>query len=355
MHIVKRFFLWTSRVVFQLELLIWLSVAPTVLLLGSPLVIEQVLDKSKIYDQLPGIVLEQSAVALGENTAAGQDPVVQQVLRDAFTKAQAKSYSENFIDGMYHWLNGNVAKPDFKIELGATKEAIAEGVSARAATRLASLPACTQMPSGSLDPFTIECLPPGVDIANVKSLLKNDLLANKNFLPNATITADELPKNAEGKPFTEYAKNLPGYFQFYKRLPWIVGGAGVLTALAIIWLDNNKRRGIRLVGRLILANGSFVFVTTLLFLLVLPSLSDSLRPRYISGEIAPLMNDLIIAIIKAINKVMLISSGALVGLGGLILLAERFIFAEQKNETDVETASNTLVVEDTKTSLDKTK
>lgn len=335
MVFVKRVASLLAKVLLQAELLAWIIFATLVLLMGSATPVKRALETANVYQRLPDVVLKQSVASNGDGQVPLADATVQKLVKDTFTEQKLESYSNIFLDGMFRWLNGEVTQPDFNIDLSVERQTIAEGVAARAANRLAGLPPCTRVPAGSLDPFTIECLPPGIDISLEKERLKNEILANQGFLPT-TITAEQLPKNAEGATFTESSKEVPGRYQLMKRLPLVVSLLGLATAVAIILLDKNKRRGIRMVGRMILANGSFVLFITLLFGLALPGLSDSLRPRYISGDAAPLMNDLILAIIKTLNKVLLISSGTLVVIGGLILLGERFINPEQSPQTDLD-------------------
>lgn len=335
MVFVKRLASLLAKGLLQVELLAWIIFVTLVLLLGSATPVKQVLERANVYQRLPDVILKQSVATSGDGQFPLADATVQKLVKDTFTEQKIEGYSSNFFDGMYRWLNGEAAQPDFRIDLATERQVIAEGIATRAADRLAGLPPCTRVPTGTLDPFTIECLPPGIDIGREKERLKNEVLTNKDFLP-ATITADQLPKNADGTTFTESAKEVPGRYQLIKRLPLALALLGLGTATAIILLDKSKRHGIRTVGRMILANGTVVLFLTLLFGLALPSLSDNLRPRFISGDIAPLMNDLILAVIRAVNKVLLTASGALVVIGGLILLAEHYAFAEQKTEATTE-------------------
>lgn len=325
MVFAKRLASLLTKGLLRAELVAWIISATLVMLLGSATPVKQTLEAANVYQRLPDVILKQSVATSGDGQVPLADASVQKLVKDTFTEQKLESYSDNFLDGMFRWLNGEVAQPDFSIDISLERQVIAEGIAARAADRLAGLPPCTQFPTGSLDPFTIQCLPPGIDIGREKERIKNEVLANQNFLPSTTFTYQQLPTSSDGVPFTEQSKQLPSQFQLLKKLPLAIGILGLATATAIIWLSTSRRRGIRTVGRMVLVSGSVVLFLTLLFGLALPSLSDNLRPHYINGDAAPLMNDLIVQVIRAINKALLVSSGALVVLGGLVLVAERFI------------------------------
>lgn len=336
---MRRIGIWFSKGVLQLSLFGWVTMTALVLLIGSPVTIKKTLDGSGLYGQLPDIILDQSGSVTGNGQAPIDDATVRSVITSTFTGPQLKSYSENFIDGMYTWLEGKNSEPSFSIDLSSARTSIAQGLADRAAARLSGLPPCTTLPTGTLDPFTIECLPPGIDIPREKQRIMNEVLANKDFLPNSTITAATLPKNSEGKTFVQQNAKAPDYFQLIKQSPWWFVILAVLSASGFLWLAHDKRRGIRTLGRMTLATGSFILVPTLLFGLLLPTASNNLQAHVVGNAAAPALNNVIKSMVDALTRVTIITSGTLVLIGGVTLLLERFIKTSHPEEAPADAAT----------------
>ncbi len=337
MHFLKHLAVWVAHRVFQLELVMWVTIVTLVMLAGSAAPIKQALDTSKLYDRTVDVILDQSKNVSNQGAISLDDQTVRNLIKDVFSGEQIRGYSEDFIDGTYQWLEGKSPEPTFRIDLSAARQTIAVGVANKAAERLATLPTCTKIPTGQLDPFAIECLPPGINIEREKQRVINEMLANKDFLPETAITAAQLPKSSDGKTFVEANKNVPKTFQLLLQLPYIIGSLAIVTAAIIIWLANDKRRGIRSVGRMILGTGGSIFGVTLLFGFALPSLSSNFQARFVSGSAAPLLGEVLTSVTKLMAKTVLISSGSLVILSAVILLAERFIKPAKSPEPVSET------------------
>lgn len=335
MDILKNLAAWILRLLFQLELSVWIVVATLVLLIGSAAPIKQTLGSTNFYDQVVDTVLKQSAQATGQGAIPLDNETVRGLIKDVFSSDQLRTYTENVVDGTYAWLEGKSEEPSFRIDLTAARTNIATGVANKAATRLATLPACTKVPTGQLDPFSIECLPPGINIEAEKQRIINEMLSHKDFLPETVITADKLPKGPDGKTFAESHQNVPEIFQLIKNLPMLLVASAALTAGLIIWLANEKRRGIRTVGRTMVAIGGFILGTTLLFGFALPSLSANMLPRIVGADSTPMLNETFASLLRVLNKSVLITSGGMTAVGGAILLAERFIKPKPTETTDV--------------------
>lgn len=345
MVLLKRITLWFSKALLHLEVASWMSAIIFVMLFGTATPIKQTLKNARVYDRLPDIVLKQSAISTDSNTQVPlDDKNINELVKKVFSANKLQGYSENFLDGMYHWLAGKTPKPDFRIDLTGNRETIADGLATNAIDRLKTLPACTRIPSGPIDLFSITCLPPGVDLTKEKQRITNEVLANKDFFPDSVITADQLPKTPDGQDFTVAYKDAPKAFKLAITLPWLLGIFSIVTSLALVWLSSDKRRGLRTVGRIILVNGSFVFVTTLVFGLLIPRFSTSLQAHF-TGDAAPLVNDILKIMLQKIISVTLIVSGTVIALGGSMLLAERFI--KPKSDDAQPSEQNTVPVENT--------
>lgn len=348
MEILRRIGIWCCKALLQVSLFGWVTLTAVVLLVGTPVTIKKTLHNSGLYDQLPSIILDQSGAVTGNDQVPIDNATIQSVVKSTFTGAQLQSYSENFIDGMYTWLEGKSPEPTFSIDLSGARTSIAQGVADRAAQRMAGLPPCTSIPTGTLDPFSIQCLPPGIDIAREKQRILNEVLASKDFLPDSKITAANLPKNDAGKTFVQQNEKAPQYFSLVKQAPWWFVILAILSAGGFLWLAHDKRRGIRTLGRMILATGSFILIPTILFGVLLPTASNSLQAHVVGNAAAPALNTAIKSMVDALTRVTLITSGTLVVIGAVILLLERFIKTSHPEEapTDPATAVDRIIAEE---------
>lgn len=344
MHILKRLFVWLNHALLQLEVLGWITATTFVMLVGSAAPVKEALGKANLYDRVVDVVLQQSTAAGNQGTVPLDDATIKTLVEQVFSGQQIKQYSENFIDGTYTWLEGKSPEPTFKIDLTAARQTIATSVADKAAARLTSLPPCTKIPTGQLDPFSIDCLPPGLNVEREKQRILSEMLASKEFLPQTVITADQLPKDSSGKTFAQAHTEIPTYFKWLSILPWLLAAMTIPTIAVLIWLGNDKRRAIRSVGRTLIAVGGFILGTTLLFGFALPSLLASLGPKFISASAAPLLNEALTAILQSTNRAAAITSGSVTLLGAAILLAERFI-KPSKQEQPAQTGQTAVPVE----------
>ena len=126
---------------------------------GSPEPIKKMLSESGIYNSVVGSTLEQAKTTSEGGTGVSlTDAAIKQAAEQSFSPQFVKSSSEKAIDGIYNWLDGKSAEPDFNIDLFTVKSTFAEKVGQAAQTRAATLPKCTAPPT-TTDPFSATCLP----------------------------------------------------------------------------------------------------------------------------------------------------------------------------------------------------
>ncbi len=316
---------WLCRSLLRFSLLMILLLVVVLSLIGSSKPLKDSLVKSHIYDNFVNFVLDKADQS-NQNTSNDvplNDPAIRSIIKQAFTPTELRSVSEQFLDGTYHWLDGRSTQPDFRVDLSSNKQVIANGVGMHAAERLKSLPPCQSIPSGDIDPFKIDCRPPGVNLSTEQQQLTSQVLNNQDFLPNPVITADTIPKNEKGRTFSEQFKALPKVFHWLKLAPWILGTFSVLLAAAIIYLYQKRRDGWRAVGKISLYDGAIVFVTSLLFGKILPRFINALQPNFQSNTVGPSLNSFIKAIIDKSTNSSLVVSGVFIAIGTAILLTER--------------------------------
>ncbi len=217
---------------------------------GSPDPMKTALKESGIYQSVVGDALkqmqEEQSKKGGKEELPLDNPAVQNIIKNAATPELLQAQTENALDSAYAWLKGDTDKLKFTVELGETKDRLADGVAQYTEQRLASLPACKTSTSRDVDPFTAECLPRGVNPRDVAKDAKNEILSGE-FLKEETLTAENL-KGKNGQSLEEQLQTIPTAYQGVK---WAVYSAALLAALmavAVVFLSHTWRSGLKKVS-----------------------------------------------------------------------------------------------------------
>jgi hypothetical protein len=271
MPFYKRFLLGLTSSAFKILLLSTALVAAIVLVFGNPTQLKSSLDESKAYDTLVDNILKASQKQMNEqgNDLPLDRPEIRQAATSAFSPELLQKSAEQIIDGSYGWLNGSSPTPTFRIDLSSAKQQFAQALGDYAANRVQSLPPCTldqlrELANTDIDPFNVPCAPPTITPAQAREEVVHNLSTNQDFLSNPVLTADNLPRNENGKTVFEEAQQIPKIFQWARRAGWILGILTVLIGLGLIFFRHDKRRGVRMVGMSLLGTGIFLLVSTLL-------------------------------------------------------------------------------------------
>jgi hypothetical protein len=217
---------------------------------GSPGPIKNALREGDFYETFVGHALEQAQKEQGDG---GQEkipinnPEVQKVIKDAVSPELLRGQLEGGLDAAYAWLQGKTPKLEFVVRLDQAKTNLANGISDYAEKHLASLPTCTSAPSTTdVDPFSATCLPKGVKPNQVAKEAKNEVL-NGDFLKDPTIDASNL-KGKDGVTLEEQLRNVPAAYQAVKWATYGTGLLAVLMAVAVVFLSDNWRKGLKKVS-----------------------------------------------------------------------------------------------------------
>lgn len=229
---------------------------------GHPDGIKKILSDSGIYTTIVPAALDQAKQASGNNGGSVPltNPDVQTAAKNTFTPQFVQQSTNQVIDGIYHWLDGKTAQPDFKIDLSGLKTSFAAQVGAAAEKRAASLPQCTSRAqiTSFQDPFNATCLPPGLTPATAGANASSALLNGQGFLENPVITADNVKSSNSSPLFTTKLKSVPQNYRRAKATPIILSLLTLLLIAAIISLSSSRQRGLRRVGITLLAVGIFM-------------------------------------------------------------------------------------------------
>jgi hypothetical protein len=184
-----------------------------------------------------------------------------------------------------------------------------------------------------IDPLTVPCRIPGVSSTQISRQVSDQILNNKDFLPNPIITADNLPKNDQGKTAFEQLGQLPKAFKLGKSSGLILAILTALLGLALVFLRHDKRRGIRTVAISLLGVGIFLALSTLLVIFLFnkatqpnSQITTSLGDNAFNGSVVSIVK----ALSNAVNRVLMQFAIGYVAFGTVLLLGLRFIHPGMK-------------------------
>lgn len=261
---------------FRLCLLFLPPLLAGVMIFGSPKHIEQALTQSGAYDNFVTAVLDESAKASQTDPQAQlllQDSGVREAVISTFPPQLLRTYTESVIHGTYDWLTGRTTKPSFTIDLSQPKQQLATDLTAYVTQRANTLPACTTeqlstLPA-ELNMLNIPCLPPGFDIRQAAQQFSDDVMRNTDFLQNAQLTADSLPKDSTGTAlYAEQLSTMPIIFQWTMLLPWIYAIGAFVCGALFVWTSTQRKAALRSIAWTLVVSGAFWLMGVLSYALL---------------------------------------------------------------------------------------
>lgn len=263
---LKRFGLIFSSGLLKLALLSLALMGAGWLVFSTPDNIKKAAEESGLYDSAVTDILENAKQeARGSDTQLPlDDPELEQAAKDAFPSELLSRNSESIIDGIYGWLQGKTDEPEFSVDLNDAKQTFASGIGDYAQRRYESLPACTLQQlrglSPNIEPFEVTCQAPGLSGAMVREKVLAEIQNNQGYLDDTNFTADDLPKDKQGRTATQNLAAAPAVYSLLRVLPWILGLESILLALVVLFWSDTKRRGLRTIGLTILGAGLFLLI-----------------------------------------------------------------------------------------------
>ncbi len=305
MHIVRKLGVFLTITAFSLFLFLFAAALSISNSFGEAKDVKGYLAKSNVYATAVDLVTEEAGKIQTKGEDGGQtvDPqTVQAGVQAAFPPQFVQSNAEQFIDGIYNWLNGEVPRPDFRLDLTDAKNRFVETVGAQNKLRLASAPQCTSVTENT-DPFSLQCRPKGIDvdaeIDRAVEKLKND----QSFLKDPVITADDLNTKKEGGDtgnFFDQANALPRVFQLFNKSPAVLAALALLNAALAILISEQRRNGWRLVARALMTTGVILAAANLIAFFVLAR-ADKIIPNQSPAE-NKLVSQVVLPIIRSIQN-----------------------------------------------------
>jgi hypothetical protein len=243
------------------------------------------LRESKIYDSAVAAVLEKSADTNKSNEPGSvplNDPNIKAIATQAFSPQLLQQSSENFITGMYSWLDGKTATPNFSIDFSNAKSTFATKVGDYLRQRTTTLPACTafNVPE-SFDPFTVECLPPGINTNAEIDRVVGDISGSKDFLSDPKLTNDTLTVDKDGtkESISQAYQEAPTYYKKLKTAPYVAGLVSILAAAAVFVLSASHRKAIRRIATTLGVVGGLLLISTIFVTRGITALKDQVSSQ----------------------------------------------------------------------------
>lgn len=269
MNGIKKVFLTLFSVLLLGSLLGTAGSTSAVINLTKPKNIEKWLSNSRLYDHFVSNATEQGQKSVGATEDADvtslSDAAVQDAARSAFSQALIESNVNKFIDSNYAWLEGRTDKPSFVIDLTSAKQSFAEQVGAYVTQHIASLPACTDLPTAqaqAADPLNATCRPPSLSPQAAGAQVTEQIAASNQLLDNPVLTAQNInpEPGSQSKPYYIKLAHLPKVYQYGKLVPIVLAALSLISAVCLVYLSSTKRRGLGQVGIILAIAGVLLIV-----------------------------------------------------------------------------------------------
>ena len=263
-----------------------------------PATVKKLVADSGIYNSVISSSIQQlKSVDTSLGTIDSNNALIQKAANQAVTPQYVQQQAEGAIDNVYQWLNGDIAQPNFKIDLNAQKNDFAQKVSSSIQQQLASLPRCTT--AAQIQSFSVlnaTCLPPNTTAEAAASQVQS-ALSNSDFLSQANISTANITNQNTGKSVFDQpnVQKIPKKYQLAKKTPFLFAVLTILCGVGIIFLSKTWQAGLRHIGISLVIIG--LLMLALAFFL----------PRVISAQVAPKLHlnsaDIKLDLSKVINDV----------------------------------------------------
>ncbi|MDB5186012.1 MAG: hypothetical protein JWL85_535 [Candidatus Saccharibacteria bacterium] len=332
MNIFRKATLWILPSLFRIALVLLAISTALTLVFGTPEKLKDTLNESGVYSSfVDGVIKENAKNNQDEGSVPLNQPEVQSAIKSSFNPDLLKQSTEKVIDGSYAWLDGKTTEPTFAVDLNNAKQQLANGLGDYAMQRVANLPVCNtpaqlqQFQNGNIDPFTMTCRPPGLNLASEKQKFIREFMGNKEFLSDTNVTAQDLPKTSSGEPIAQAYQNAPETYQWAKRAPLILGALALLMAIGIFFLAETRQKGIRLLGMSFLTTGVFLAIATLIiwFLFKQANEPGGRLAEFATSSIQTTFIGILGSLYEALNRILIIFAGSYVVVGAILLLIQK--------------------------------
>jgi hypothetical protein len=330
MTFIRRVLYHSTGALHKLALLLLPLVFAVAVLASSPKYIEHALKQSRVYDQVVATVIDNSQKESDSKDTQQilADPGIKAAAQKSFTPSLLQSSAENVINGVFAWMQGKTAEPQFRIDLTNAKAELSKNVAAYAEKRANSLPTCTIQQLRQLNPnidlLQIPCLPPGANVSALASQYSQKFLSDGDFLKDPVITNETIAKNNDGKPLSEQLSAVPKAYSALMIAKWALLALALLLTALLIFARRNRKAGLLHVAWTFIGVATFLLIVLTIYWFVFAhahsnqAATDMTQAMWMDGA-QSLMRDF--------NKVIILFSVGYLALGAGALTYLRFRFA----------------------------
>jgi hypothetical protein len=230
--------------------------------LGTPDRLKHALNEGKVYEAAVASLVRQSGSTENQDTAGrggipSSQKAVQEAVAEALPPETLEKQTGEVLDGVYAWLQGDTAKPEFRIDLIETRDKLATGLSEQARTQAAQLPPCGPEAAVTLenfDPFGARCLPQGADPSVIADKTRQEVTSSELF-KDPVLDANDI-KSKDGKPLQEQLDPLHDIYGAVRGSTRIVGIVSLVLAAVVVFLSTPLRAGMKRLGIILISVGA---------------------------------------------------------------------------------------------------
>lgn len=322
MRFVRGLLRWLSSIFLHTALLLFIMSIAFTTIFGNDQVTKDALLESDVYNQfVPALLNDTIKANEGKRSSLPfDDPQIQNIAYESFAPKDLKAKTEYLVDSIFGWLDGTEPKLEFSVNLSDQKAKFIESVSTYAATRLGSLPDCTQVDLGNVTVFDLNCRPENVPLSFVKQKVADDL-NNSEFLAKVSLTEQDLPRAESGKLLQEQYSFAPRLYRVAKSGVWFSSMLFLLAATLFVIVRRPIRKGVRTIGRDLFSSAATFMVMTFIFGFILPRYTNSFTIQ--GGESMKLFNSVINVFVKRFDIILINVSLQIFAVAVIIVVIER--------------------------------
>ncbi len=291
--------------------------------------IKQTLRDEDTYSKLVPAMLATAQYDGDQNTIGQlplQEPWVQEAAQKAFPAPDLEQKGNTAIDGTFNYLEGKTSEPEFQLDFTANKQNLAAELGQSAENRLAGLPRCMTIPE-SVDVFTIDCLPLGVNPSQIGDQLMQRYASDQRFLPNPVITADTLSLNtitgdqsANTTTPTASLSGLRDVYQVREVMQWFLPALMVIFGVLGIYLTHDRRKGMRILARSFLVGAVGLALFAVIVNFVLHRGIEAVQTEAVTRDI---VGPVLLSFVDQARTIYLVFAGIGVGIAVVLFIISR--------------------------------
>lgn len=320
MKLFRRPLLFASTTLLRTVLFLGIPLMGLLLYFGNANYLEGTLQSSGAYTKLVPALAQTLAGSSGQGGIPFNDPGVVEIMNHGLPPQTIEVSTNQVIDGIYGWLQGKTAEPEFHVDLTKNRNFISENISLYAFNKLTKQPLCFTNPS-QVDPFTSTCLPSNFDLNAQRTTFAT---AINQVFPKTVFTADDLPRMSGGKTISQTFPQLPQYYRLLLWTPWLFGILLIGLCVAVVRLCRNQRLGFRLLGRVTLSTGVALMITPILYLLLYPRINSALHLQSANSGLNALTSNVVSALNSSFYLFLIKAALIIVNVGLAMVLLEHY-------------------------------